>query len=282
MVIVDAQVHIWGADTPERPWVPGQAQHAQKPYPVTADMVLAAMDEAGVNGAVLVPPSWEGDRNDLVLQAAQAHPTRFAAMGRLALDAPESQALLTTWKQQPGMKGVRLTFHREHHRRWLFDGTADWFWAAAERAKLPVMIYVPGSVAKVEGIAKRYPGLRIILDHLALGVHAKGNLAFVELADVCRLARFPNVAAKASALPCHSTQPYPFRDLHPHIRRVYDSFGPERMFWGTDWTRLPCTWREAVTLFTEELPWLSESDKTWIMGRGLCEWLQWRECGSAS
>jgi hypothetical protein len=33
MVIVDPQVHIWGADTPDRPWPPGRAHQAQKPYP---------------------------------------------------------------------------------------------------------------------------------------------------------------------------------------------------------------------------------------------------------
>jgi hypothetical protein len=56
---------------------------------------------------------------------------------------------------------------------------------------------------------------------------------------------------------------------------VYDAFGPRRTVWGTDWTRLPCRWRQAVTLFTEELPWLPASDKTWIMGRAICEWLGW-------
>jgi len=140
---------------------------------------------------------------------------------------------------------------------------------------VPIMVYAPASVRKIEEVAARHPGLRLVVDHLALGVHARGNLAFVELADVCRLARLPNVAVKASALPCHSTLPYPFRDLHPHIRRVYDSFGPERMFWGTDWTRLPCPWREALTLFTEELPWLTDDDKRWIMGRGLSQFLGW-------
>ena len=85
MVIVDSQVHIWAADRPDRPWPPGRAGQAQKPYPVTKEMVLTAMDEAGVDRAVLIPPSWEGDYNDLVLEAAQAHPDRFAAMGRLAV-----------------------------------------------------------------------------------------------------------------------------------------------------------------------------------------------------
>jgi L-fuconolactonase len=47
------------------------------------------------------------------------------------------------------------------------------------------------------------------------------------------------------------------------------------MLWGTDLTRLPCPYREAVTLFTEALPWLTAEDKEWIMGRAACEWLGW-------
>jgi hypothetical protein len=53
-------------------------------------------------------------------------------------------------------------------------------------------------------------------------------------------------------------------------------FGPQRMFWGTDLARLPCTYRQAVTMFTEEIPWLTHEDKEWIMGRALCGWLGWR------
>ncbi len=54
-----------------------------------------------------------------------------------------------------------------------------------------------------------------------------------------------------------------------------DAFGPRRTFGGTDWTRLTCSWRQAITLFTEELPWLTAEDKEWIMGRAICEWLGW-------
>lgn len=73
-----------------------------------------------------------------------------------------------------------------------------------------------------------------------------------------------------------SRQGYPYRALHPYLRRVYDAFGPKRMFWGTDLARLPCTYRQAVTMFTEEIPWLTRVDKEWIMGRALCEWLGWK------
>ena len=65
------------------------------------------------------------------------------------------------------------------------------------------------------------------------------------------------------------------RSLHPYLRAVYDAFGARRVFWGTDLTRLPCSYRQALTLFSEELPWLSAADKEWTMGRGVCAWLGW-------
>ena len=275
MHIVDSQVHIWGADTPDRPWPPGRAHQAQKPYPVTKDMLLKEMDAAGVSRIVLVPPSWEGDRNDLALGAARLHPDRFAVMGRLALERPESRALVADWKKQPGMLGMRFTFHTDVSRPWLTDGTADWLWAAAERAGIPLMVLVPGSLDALDRIAGRHPDLKLVIDHVGLRVTEKGPSVFADLPTVCALAKRPNVAVKASGMPSLSAEPYPFRDLHPHIRQLVDAFGPRRTFWGTDLTRMPCPYRECVTLFTEELPWLEGADLEWVMGRGVCEWLGW-------
>ena len=75
--------------------------------------------------------------------------------------------------------------------------------------------------------------------------------------ELVKLARHPNVAVKATGAPGYCSGPYPFRSMHPYLRQIYDAFGPERMFWGTDITKMPCSWRQCVTMFTEELPWLS-------------------------
>jgi predicted TIM-barrel fold metal-dependent hydrolase len=72
MDIVDPQVHLWGAESPARPWPPGRSAEAQKPYPISKETLLFQMDLAGVRRIVIVPPSWEGDRNDLALEAARA------------------------------------------------------------------------------------------------------------------------------------------------------------------------------------------------------------------
>ena len=76
-------------------------------------------------------------------------------------------------------------------------------------------------------------------------------------------------------MPTYADDDYPYKSLHPYLRRVYDAFGPQRMFWGTDMARLPCSYRQSVTMFTEEMPFFSADDLEWIMGRGLCEWLRW-------
>jgi len=275
MVIVDSQVHIWGANTRERPWPVGRENQAQRPVPLGAEELLGAMDAAGVDRVVIVPPSWEGDRNDLALAAALRYPNRFAVMGRFPVETAAEGGQLPTWRKQPGMLGVRLTLHRDPWKRWLENGAIDWFWPAAERAGLPVMVYVPGLVKRLDAVAGRHPGLRLIVDHLALPIGEKDDAAFAGLDEVLALARYPNVAVKPSALPCYTSETYPFPGLHRHIRRVYDAFGPRRMLWGTDYSRLPCPYRQAITLFTEELDFLSHEDKEWIMGRATAEWLGW-------
>lgn len=274
MIIVDAQVHIWAASTPERPWPARHKPHRE--VPLGKDELLREMDAAGVDRAVLVPPSWEGEYNDLVLAAARAHPDRFTVMGRIDPEAPAARELVTRWRSQPGMLGMRFTFHRPGLREQLTEGRVDWLWAAAEKAGVPVMILAPHAVAHcIDDIAGRHPALRIVMDHLGLPSGKKGDDAFAELDKFLQLAKRPNIATKATGLASLAADSYPYRGLHPYLRRVYDAFGPRRIFWGTDFSRLPCSYRQAITMFTEEIPWLTASDKEWIMGRGLCEWLGW-------
>src|SRR6202142_2139190 len=80
-MIVDAQVHLWKAETEDWKWVPGMKP--QMPEPFTVEKLLPLMDQAGVDRVVVVPPSWPGDRNDYALDAARRYPDRLAGMGRI-------------------------------------------------------------------------------------------------------------------------------------------------------------------------------------------------------
>jgi L-fuconolactonase len=263
--VVDAQVHVWerSAGVP-RSW---SALHGDE---LTAGRLLAAMATSGVDRAVLVPPSFERDRNRTCLAAAAAHPDRFAVMGRVDLTQP---AGLDGWLDQPGMLGIRLSFSRGAAAAWLRDGTADWFWPRAEAAGIPLMVFAPNLLTELAAVAMAHPGLRITVDHCGLPVGATAVGPVVD--RLVGLARYGNVAVKASCLPANALDGYPFRSLDEHLRRVVDAFGPRRVFWGSDLTRLPCTYTQARTHFTDELGFLGAGELEWIMGRGIAEWLGW-------
>lgn len=271
--IADAQVHIWRASTPERPWRPGQ--HAHRDLPLGVNELLNEMDAAGVSRAVLVPPYWEGNYNDLVLEAARKYPGRFAALGRPDTESADGSRSIEDYFG-PDMAGLRCSFNRPRQMTNLLEGRFAWLWAAAERAGVPVMLLVPHSLLHlIDEVAQRHPSLKIALCHLGLSSNEYDEVAFRGLDQLLAMAKRENVNVNASALPAYTRDVYPFRVLHQYLRRVYDAFGPRRIFWGTDMARLPCSYLQAVTMFTEEIPWLTSADKEWIMGRGLCEWLGW-------
>jgi predicted TIM-barrel fold metal-dependent hydrolase len=275
MIIIDSQVHIWGPETLDKPYVTENASKPHRAAPLRAEELLRVMDDAGVRRTVAVPPTWEGFSNEESLRAARLYPDRFAVMGRLAINKPESRGLMATWKNQPGMLGVRMAFHQGQAKVWLEDGTADWLWDAAERYDVPIMAFAPHAVQRLGEIAERHPGLRLIVDHMGLSSELKGKPLGPAVENVIKLARLPNVAVKVSTLPCYVNEPYPFPSLHPLVRRVVDAFGPRRCFWGTDLSHLPCPYKQCLTLFTEAMKSLSTTELEWVMGRGIAEWLDW-------
>jgi L-fuconolactonase len=273
---VDSQIHIWAADTPDRPWpksgADGRTATPQRDEPLGLPEILRQMDAAGVDRAVLVPPSWEGDRNELALAAAAVHPDRFAVMGRLAPDRPDLDAALAGWRSQPGMLGVRVILG---DFAWLAADGGDRFWAAAARRGVPVMAAPAGRVPILAAAAARHPDLSLIVDHMGARVHHTYPEAFVDLPAVLALARLPNVAIKASSAPSYSAETYPFRDVHAPLKALFDAFGPQRLFWGSDLSRLPCAYSDLVRMFEEELPWLAGEDRKQVMGAAIVQRLGW-------
>lgn len=268
MRIVDAQVHIWGQ---------GMPSHMHRQVPVfTAEELLAEMDAAGVDAALIHPPcSWDPDSNALAVEAARRYPERFAVMGQFPPNRLENRRLIEGWRKQPGMMGLRWPLILPEQHDWLRDGTLDWLWLAAEREGLPIAMLGSLFLPDFRRIAEAHPGLKLILDHCGLVRMAKDEAAFADLDELVALAKLPNVAVKATGAPAYSTQPYPYRNIQDGLLRIFDAYGPERFFWGTDITRMPCSYRQCVTFFTEELPWLRGRDLEWVMGRGLCAWIGW-------
>ncbi len=229
MEIVDCHVHLWAGGKPS-------PAHRQL-NALSAATLLGEMNDAGVSAAVIQPPAWDPTSNEVAIEAARDFPGRYATLGWFALDRLEERARVPTWREQAGMHGFRFTFVQAREQAWLTDGSLDWLWTAAEAAGLPVALACTDFLSVVGDIAARHPRLRLLIDHLGAPLRSTGRDAYARLPAVLALARYPNVAVKASAAPGYSARGYPFVDVHDYLHAVFDSFGPERMFWGTDITR---------------------------------------------
>ena len=234
------------------------------------------MDAAGVDAALIHPPGWDPNSGAIAEAAAAKYPNRFAILGNFPLDKPESRNLVAGWKSRPGMLGLRYAFTQPHQANWMTDGTMDWLWPACEKAQIPIALMASNYLPQVAQIAERHPGLKLIIDHLGRARGGRDDAAFANIAQVTALAKFPNVALKATGAAGRVERALPVPQ-HPQIPApAYEAFGPQRTFWGTDITRMPVSWKQCVTLFTEELPWLKGDDLELVMGRGVCDWLGWK------
>jgi len=276
MIITDSGLHVWQDPTPEKPW---NVARAHLKDPMSYEDLRARMKEAGVDRAILVPPSFAGAYPEYSLEAAAKYPEQFAVMGPVPLNKPEGRQVLEDLMRRPGALGVRLTFHHEYDKSWIRDGTADWFWPVAEKMNIPVMMNAPSVHKDVGEVAERHPGLRLILDHMGRLKGMKDDKLGVGLIPTIELAKYPNVFVKLTSVPSCSSESYPYRNIHSHLKTLIAAFGPRRCFWGTDLSamlsRTNCTYRQSVTMFTEEMDFLSDEDLEYVMGRGLAECLPW-------
>jgi L-fuconolactonase len=283
-MITDAQVHLFQADTPETPWPKEPGRGAGKVPSYTYEQMIGAMDAIGVDRAVIVPPVWAGDHNDYAFEACAAFPGRFAIMGRIDPFAPGSPEILETWLQQPDMLGIRMSSRwsarEEPFPVLLANGELDWFFAACARLEIPLKLLTREALHAVDGVMTANPKLRVIIDHMATVDKESVDASFEHLETLLALAKHSGVNVQISTAPNHSHQAYPFEDVQPVLRRIYDAYGADRLCWAADITQLTKgknTYAECLRLWQEGLPFLSAGERDRILGGTVAELLRWPE-----
>jgi predicted TIM-barrel fold metal-dependent hydrolase len=175
----------------------------------------------------------------------------------------------------PYVVGVRLAFSRARsdvYRR-LADGALDPLIALAVAAGIPVMITAAGRADVIGAVARTFPRGRFIVDHMGVHQSLDGTSSVDPLAGfdkVLGLASLDNVAVKITGAPTLSRAGYPFDDLRAPIRCLLDRFTPERVIWGSDYSRIRLSHTLDVALDWIRLAdWLSDAEKEWMLGRAL-------------
>ena len=275
MPVIDAQVHAYERNHPGRPW------HAvlTGPPEVTGDQMVAAMDAAGVDGAILVSPLtiYRYDAS-YALDVHKRHPGRFALIKPVDPTDPAVAEVIADWKRTPGTVGIRMLLVRGGLSEDPADPGLNGVLKAAARLSLPVNLHIAGRLNQGLELIRRNPDTQVI-DHLGLvQPHELPVPAqpWADLPKVLMLANERNVAIKISGACTLSREPFPYKDIWDPVCRVIDAFGIDRCMWGTDWTRAVkfLTFAQGVDAFRATNR-ISESDKAKLMGSTLTRIYGW-------
>jgi predicted TIM-barrel fold metal-dependent hydrolase len=273
--VIDAQVHAYERDRPERPWI----GHLAGPAEVTGDDMVAAMDRVRVDGAILVSPYSMYRYDASYAQEAQArHPGRFGLVKPFNPAAPDVAEQVQEWARAPGTVGARIMLPDPFAVE-ASDPGLNRILAAAAQADLPVNVLCWGNAPLLGGLAERNPNARLVLDHLGLRQPFEPPppaQPFADLPKVLTLAACDNVAIKITGACTLSHEAFPYPDIWDPLHRVFDAFGIARCLWGTDWTRAVnlLSYAEGVDSFRAASR-LSADDRAALMGGNAARVYSW-------
>ena len=266
MPIIDSQVHTYERNHPGRPW----KGFLHGPPEVTGDQMVKAMDEVGVDGALLVSPfaMYQYDAS-YALDVFKKHPTRFALIKPVDTTDPAVADTIADWADTEGTVAIRIMMNRGVSEDPADPGITRVLQAAAKH-DLPVNLLAWGRLEQAKELAKRNPDTMLVIDHIGLQQPFEPPAPkepWADLPKVLSLAEQDNIAIKISGACTLAQKPYPYPDIWDPLCKIFDAYGLERCLWGTDWTRATelITYSQGVEPFrmTDRL---SASDKAMLMG----------------
>ncbi len=275
MPTIDVQVHCYERDHPGRPW------HAvlAGPPEVTGPDMIKAMDEVGVDGALLISvyAMYKWDASYAVAVRKQ-FPDRFALIKPVDSNDPKVGETIEEWAKMDGTVAVRIMFTPEVSTDPAHPGINKVL-ATAGKCGLPVNLMARGRLEQVAELAKRNPGTTLVIDHLGLEQPMKPpppEEPWVELPKLLALAPHANIVVKISGACTLSHEAFPYKDIRKPVDQILNTFGLDRCMWGTDWTRAVnlLTYKEGVDAFRAK-DWLSDGDRATLMGGSLAKIYGW-------
>jgi L-fuconolactonase len=275
MAVVDGHLHVFLRRSEQYPRDVHELYPPERQAPI--EWLLAVMEAAGVDKAVLVPLS---PHDHYLGECLRRFPGRFAGIGVHDPAALDPASDLHRRVEQTGIQGLRV-----HH---LGDPNAaspealETFplLAALADAGLKLWFYAPAEQLELlAGVLEALPNLQVVLNHLGfcprgyqVDQHGRpripSELPPPTLPTVVGLARFPNVYVMLSGQYAFSREPYPYRDLEPVVSAVYRAYGADRLLWASDfpWIVKEPGYAEQLALVDQFLPGIAPSERAAILG----------------
>ncbi|HUE71545.1 MAG TPA: amidohydrolase family protein [Pirellulaceae bacterium] len=276
--VIDTHMHVWAQAGGKYPFPhPYQPDFKAPPHEGTVEMLIEDMDAHGCTHSVLVQVIYHGWDNAYVADCVRRYPERLKAHGLIDPTDPKVADKLEFWMKEHGLAGMRfspLYYEGGKHGgdAWLTSDAHHRLWKRGiELGAVFNFFITPRQLPKLETMVKAHREMRIIIDHLSQ-IDFKSTSAEDDLRLLLKMATYPNVWVKVSELSSVSKSgEYPFADAYPHVKRVYEAFGSDRLLFGTGYPGAARAFYKRPTLdkeikLFEQMPFFTAEDRQKILG----------------
>lgn len=266
---IDAHHHVWDLAVRDQPWTAGQpVLHRSFGF----DKLRPKLAAHGIEGTVLVQTLAVADETPELLDLAEVESRAFGVVGWVDLTDPGVAERLAGLRERPGghrLAGIRHALPDEPDPRWICRPDVSRGLSAVAAAGLvyDLLIEPPQFAATVEAVT-RSPQLHFVLDHAGGPPIGDGEREPWQ-AMIDKLARRSNVSVKLSGLVTQAgTKSWTARDFRPCVNALFDTFGPDRVMFGSDWPvcLLAASYDEVVDLAEQLTDALSSAERAAVFG----------------
>ncbi|XP_050205924.1 uncharacterized protein LOC126655707 [Mercurialis annua] len=277
--VIDSHLHVWASPqeaADKFPYFPGQ----EPTLPGDVQFLLKNMEEAGVDGALIVQPINHKFDHSLVTSVLRKYPTKFVGCC-LANPAEDGIGVKQLEKLvlKDGYRAVRFNPYLWPSGQKMTNDVGKALFSKAGELGVPVgFMCFKGldlHIAEIQELCTEFPATVVLLDHFGFCKPPRNDEERHTFSELLKLSRFPQVYIKFSALFRVSNMPYPYPDLSPLLSQVVSGFGANRVMWGSDFPFVvaECGYsgaKEAVSSVASNVG-LSSSELEWIMGKTIMQ-----------
>jgi len=233
-VRLDAHQHFWRYSASEFGWIDERMARIRRDF-LPADLE-PELRRAGLDGCLAVQARSSRAETEFVLELARANPFVKGVVGWTDLCAPDVERELERLAREPRLKGLRHVVQDEPDERFLERADFRRGVRALARHELvyELLVYSRHLPLVAEFVAA-HAGQSLVLDHLG-----KPRIAARERESWERpfraLGAFPRLACKLSGLVTEAAwNEWTSDDLRYYLDVALETFGEERILFGSDW-----------------------------------------------
>ncbi len=266
-MIIDSHLHVWSDEESQYPFSGKSRPRSEDKASV--ELLNEHMAKAEVDKAVIVQPIHYLYDNRYVASCKKRFPGKFATVALVDPKSPLAPDQLELLVKENGFGGMRLHLSRQDDPSVLASTDQNLLWKRVQELGVSfIVLGRAGDLPALEPIFDRFPDVKVVLDHLG-GAPVEESPAKPLLANVLKMARYPNIYVKISNMNFISKLPYPHQDTFGMVQEIFNAFGPKRLMWGTDFPHVlrKGGYSQALQLVRDELDFLSDQDKEWLFSR---------------